>query len=74
MLQNLGFSYALTKQLPLAEQTLRQAAASPAADARMRQNLALVLALEGKFTEAEQVSRQDMSAEEAEATCRRFAQ
>jgi Flp pilus assembly protein TadD len=65
VLSNLGLSYALTKQLGLAEDTLRQAAASPRADARVRQNLALVLALDGKFAEAEQVSRQDMSAEEA---------
>ena len=34
ILNNLGLSYALTKQLPLAEQVLRQAAESPRADAR----------------------------------------
>jgi nicotinamide mononucleotide adenylyltransferase len=33
----------------------------------MRQNLALVLALEGKFAEAEQISRQDMTAQAARA-------
>jgi Flp pilus assembly protein TadD len=65
ILNNLGLSYALTKQLTLAEQTLRQAADSPRADARMRENLALVLALEGKFAEAERVERQDLSAEAA---------
>ena len=65
ILSNLGLSYALTKQLVLAEEVLRQAAASPRADVRVRQNLALVLALEGKFNEAEQVSRQDMSAQDA---------
>jgi Flp pilus assembly protein TadD len=67
VLSNLGLSYALTKQLGLAEDALRRAAASPRADARMRQNLALVLALDGKFAEAEQVSRQDMSASAAKA-------
>ena len=67
VLSNLGLSYALTKQLDLAEDALRQAAASPRADARMRQNLALVLALDGKFAEAEQVSRKDMSAQAAKA-------
>jgi Flp pilus assembly protein TadD len=67
ILSNLGLSYALTKQLPLAEQTLRQAAASPRADARVRQNLALVLSLEGKFTEAEKLEEQDMSADAAAA-------
>jgi Flp pilus assembly protein TadD len=65
VLTNLGLSYALSKQLPLAEQTLRRAVASPGADARTRENLALVLALEGKFSEAEAISRQDMTAEEA---------
>ena len=61
VLSNLGLSYALTKQLPEAEAALREASASPRADARMRQNLALVLALEGKFAEAERISRQDMT-------------
>jgi Flp pilus assembly protein TadD len=66
-LSNLGLSYALTKQLSLAEDALREASASPRADARVRDNLALILALEGKFAEAEQVGRQDMSAEAARA-------
>ncbi|HEY3719819.1 MAG TPA: hypothetical protein VGL41_06725 [Roseiarcus sp.] len=70
VLNNLGLSYALTKKLDLAEDALRQAAASPRADARVRQNLALVLALDGKFAQAEQVSRQDMSAEAAAANIR----
>ena len=39
----------------------------PKADARVRQNLALVLGLQGKFAEAEAVSRQDLSPEEAAA-------
>lgn len=65
ILNNLGLSYALTKQLPLAEQTLRQAVGSGRADARMRENLALVLALEGKFAEAERVELQDLSAQAA---------
>jgi Flp pilus assembly protein TadD len=67
ILSNLGLSYALTKQLPLAEQVLRQAVANPRADSRVRDNLALVLSLEGKFAEAEQVERQDRSAEAAAA-------
>jgi Flp pilus assembly protein TadD len=66
-LSNLGLSYALTKRLPEAEAALREASASPRADARVRQNLALVLALEAKFAEAEQISRQDMSAQAASA-------
>jgi Flp pilus assembly protein TadD len=67
VLSNLGLSYALTKQLDLAEDALRQAAASPRADTRVRQNLALVLALDGKFAEAEEVSSKDMSAQAATA-------
>jgi Flp pilus assembly protein TadD len=67
VLSNLGLSYALEKQLPLAETTLRQAADDPRADQRVRQNLALVLALQGKFGEAEQVSRRDLSPVDASA-------
>jgi Flp pilus assembly protein TadD len=65
VLSNLGLSYALSKQLGPAEETLRRASEQPKADTRVRQNLALVLALEGKFGEAEEVSRKDMSADEA---------
>jgi Flp pilus assembly protein TadD len=61
VLSNLGLSYALSKQLPLAESTLRQAAAQPGADMRVRQNLALVLALEGKFDAAQNVAQEDLS-------------
>ncbi len=53
ILTNMGLSYALAKQLPEAEQALRQAAASPKAMPRTRGDLALVLALEGKYSEAE---------------------
>ncbi len=67
VLSNLGLSYALTKRLPEAEAALREASASPRADARVRQNLALVLALEGKFAESEQISRRDMTAQAASA-------
>ena len=67
VLSNLGLSLALTKQLDQAEQTLRLANDHPKADARVRQNLALVLALQGKFTEAEAISARDVSAEQAAA-------
>jgi Flp pilus assembly protein TadD len=65
VLSNLGLSYALSKQLPLAEATLQTAAAQPAADTRVRQNLALVLALEGKFGPAQQVAQRDLPPLEA---------
>jgi Flp pilus assembly protein TadD len=67
VLTNMGLSLALAKQLPEAEQALRQAVASPKADARMRGDLALVLALEGKFSEAEMVGRADLSTDAARA-------
>jgi Flp pilus assembly protein TadD len=66
ILSNLGLSYALTNELALAESTLRRAYANPAADMRVRQNLALVLALQGKFDEAKQVATRDLSPAEAE--------
>ena len=67
VLTNMGLSLALAKKLPEAEQALQQAVASPKADARMRGDLALVLALEGKFKEAEEVGLTDLSPEAARA-------
>jgi Flp pilus assembly protein TadD len=67
VLSNLGLSYALSKKLPEAEETLKEAAAAPDADRHVRQNLALVLALEGKFASAEEISRRDLDAKDASA-------
>lgn len=67
VLSNLGLSYALSKKLPQAEKTLQEAAAQPGADSRVRQNLSLVLALEGKFDSAEEISRRDLSPKDAAA-------
>lgn len=67
VLSNLGLSYALSRQLPKAEETLRQAASQPGADELVRQNLALVLGLQGKFAEAEDLLRRDLSPEDARA-------
>jgi Flp pilus assembly protein TadD len=67
VLSNFGLSYALSKRLPDAERVLRQAAAHGSADARVRQNLALVLGLQGKFGEAEEVLKRDLSPAETEA-------
>ena len=53
VLSNLGLSYALSKNLPKAEETLRRASAQPGAEPRVRQNLALVVGLQGRFAEAE---------------------
>lgn len=67
VLSNLGLSYALSRQLPQAEETLLAAASQPAADMRVRQNLALVLALQGKFEAAEDWSRRDLAPIDAAA-------
>ena len=68
ILSNYGLSLALGNELPRAESKLRRAAAHPGADQRVRQNLALVLGLSGKFDEAEKVLAQDLSrAEVAES-------
>ncbi|MBE7247967.1 MAG: tetratricopeptide repeat protein [Actinomycetospora chiangmaiensis] len=67
LLSNLGLSYALSRNLDQAEQTLRLAAEQPGADTRVRANLALVLGLKGRFADAETVLRRDMSPEEAAA-------
>jgi Flp pilus assembly protein TadD len=67
VLSNLGLSYALSKKLPEAETTLRRAAAEPDADKPVRQKFALVLALEAKFSSAEEVARRDLDPADASA-------
>jgi Flp pilus assembly protein TadD len=67
VLSNLGLSYALSKDLPRAETTLRRAGAGPRVDPRVRQNLALVVGLQGRFAEAETIARADLPPDEAAA-------
>jgi Flp pilus assembly protein TadD len=67
VLSNLGLSYALSKDLPNAESTLRRAAAHPPVDPRVRQNLALVVGLQGRFAEAETIARADLPPDQAAA-------
>jgi len=67
VLSNLGLSYVLSKDLPKAEETLRRAYAGGKADARVRQNLALVVGLQGRFAEAEGIVRADLPPDEAAA-------
>jgi Flp pilus assembly protein TadD len=67
VMSNLGMSYMLTKELPKAEETLRRAYASARADTRIRQNLALVVGLQGRFAEAESIVKADLPADEAAA-------
>src|ERR1700733_14703596 len=67
VLSNLGLSYMLSKNLPKAEEVLRQAYPGGRADTRVRQNLALAIGLQGRFAEAEQIVRADLPADEAAA-------
>src|SRR6202789_442315 len=67
VLSNLGLSYVLSKDLPKAEEVLRRAYATGKADGRVRQNLGLVVGLQGRFAEAETIVRADLPADEAAA-------
>ena len=67
VLSNLGLSYALSKDLVRAESTLRRAAAQSKVDPRVRQNLALVVGLQGRFAEAESIAQADLPSDEAAA-------
>nr|WP_245319205.1 tetratricopeptide repeat protein [Consotaella salsifontis] len=67
VLSNLGMSYLLANDLPNAETYLRQAVRQPGADSRVRQNLALVVGLQGRFEEAEKIASAELSPDEAEA-------
>ena len=65
VLSNLGLSYALSKDLPRAEETLRRASALGSSDRRVRQNLALVVGLQGRFQDAEAIARADLPPDQA---------
>lgn len=65
VLSNLGMSYVLSKQLPQAEDALRRAYDGARGDARVRQNLALVIGLQGRMAEAETIITAGLSPDEA---------
>jgi len=67
VLSNLGLSYLLSKDLPKAEEALRRANSNKDADPRVRLNLALVVGLQGRMTEAESIAKADRPPEEAQA-------
>lgn len=68
VLSNLGLSYMLSKNLPEAEVTLRRAQQGRGnVDPRVRQNLGLVVGLQGRFNEAESIVRADLPPDEAAA-------
>src|SRR4051812_19276510 len=67
VLSNLGMSYVLSRDLPKAEENLRRAYGNARADTRVRQNLGLVIGLQGRFAEAESIVKADLPPEEAAA-------
>jgi Flp pilus assembly protein TadD len=69
VLNNLGMSFALEGNLTRAEATLRQANELPTGrtEPRIRQNLALVVGLQGRFDEARKIASEDLPADQVEA-------
>jgi Flp pilus assembly protein TadD len=69
ILNNLGLSYVLEGNLKKAEDTLKQAAATPrgSRDPRLRQNLALAVGLQGRFDEAREIASRDLPQQQVEA-------
>jgi Flp pilus assembly protein TadD len=65
-LTNLGMFYATHGDAARAEPLLRRAAGLPGATAQERQNLALVLGLQGRLDEAEHLARQDLPPSEVD--------
>jgi Flp pilus assembly protein TadD len=67
VLSNLGISYLLKGDLKSAETYLRSANGQSGADSRIRQNLALVVGLQGRFDEAQKIASADLPPDEAAA-------
>ena len=64
---NIGLSYAMTNDLGQAEAHLRKAVGMPGATSKVRQNLALVIGLQGRFDEAQQLFAAELPADQVEA-------
>jgi Flp pilus assembly protein TadD len=69
VVNNMGMSYALEGNLKEAEKILRGALALPDAKTfpRIRQNLALVVGLQGRFEESRQIAIEDLPADQVDA-------
>ena len=63
---NLGLSFAMTNDLQAAEQHLRRAVAMRRATSRVRQNLALVVGLQGRFDECRALYAAELPPEQVE--------
>lgn len=75
LVNNLALAYAMSGEAARAEDMLRQASSTNPASPKIRQNLALVLNLQGRYAEAKQLASLDMSPEKAAentATLRRI--
>jgi Flp pilus assembly protein TadD len=69
VLNNMGMSYALEGNLKQAETTLRNAMNQPGSSSfpRIRQNLALVVGLQGRFDESRKIASEDLPPDQIEA-------
>lgn len=67
ILSNLAMSHVLENDLTTAEGYLRTAVQQPGADSRVRQNLAMVVGLQGRFDEAMAIAQQELSPQQAQA-------
>jgi len=67
VLSNLGLSYLLSKEPAKAEEMLRRAHKGHATDPRVRMNLAVVLAVQGRQPEAESIVKADLPPDDASA-------
>lgn len=67
LMANLGLSYAMTSDLTNAERHLRQAVGMRGANSKIRQNLALVVGLQGRFDEARSLYLSELPPDQVEA-------
>lgn len=63
---NMGLSYAMTNELPAAEQHLRRAVQMRGATSQIRQNLALIVGLQGRFDECRALYAAELPPEQVE--------
>lgn len=71
---NMGVTYMFNKQLQLAEQHLVIAVNHPSATAKMRQNYAFVLGLQGKYAAARKMFLQDLPVAQVNANIEQIKQ
>lgn len=64
---NLGLSHSMTGELKEAEAYLRKAVSLPGANSKTRQNLALVIGLQGKFAESQKLYAAELPASEIDS-------